>query len=187
MKRFAGCLTIGLAGIVAVATVGASGATVSTAFEPSAEHARLIAMCGTWDVEMIFWFQPGRPPVASKGTSTIESVLGGLFIQEKIEGVLNGAPFTTFAWTGFNTATHLYEATRIASTNTIRIAEAGPYDETARQFELKADYSMAGDTWHQRTVIQPTTADAMIASSYLSFGAVPEWKAVEIKYTRRAK
>jgi len=27
----------------------------------------------------------------------------------------------------------------------------------------------------------------MIATSYLSFGKVPEWKAVEIKYTRRAK
>jgi hypothetical protein len=31
------------------------------------------------------------------------------------------------------------------------------------------------------------SADAMIATSYLSFGTVPEWKAVEIKYTRRAK
>jgi hypothetical protein len=27
----------------------------------------------------------------------------------------------------------------------------------------------------------------MVATSYLSFGSVPEWKAVEIKYTLRAK
>jgi hypothetical protein len=27
----------------------------------------------------------------------------------------------------------------------------------------------------------------MIAASYLSFGKVPEWKGVEIKYTRQAK
>jgi hypothetical protein len=44
-----------------------------------------------------------------------------------------------------------------------------------------------GDTWHQRTVIQPLLADAMIATSYLSFGKVPKWKAVEIKYTRSPK
>ena len=100
---------------------------------------------------------------------------------------LSGAPFTTLAWTGFNTATHQYEATRIASTNTIRIAETGGYDEKTSQFELKADYPLAGDTWHQRTVIQPMSPDAMVATSYLSFGAVPEWKGVEIKYTRRAK
>ena len=24
-----------------------------------AEHARLTAMCGVWDVEMTFWFKPG--------------------------------------------------------------------------------------------------------------------------------
>src|SRR5262249_10041532 len=109
------------------------------------------------------------------------------FIEEQIDGVLNGARFTTLSWTGFNTATHRYEATRVASTNTIRIAETGDYDDKTRQFELKADYVLAGDTWHQRTVIQPISAEAMIATSYLSFGTVREWKSVEIKYTRRAK
>ena len=54
-----------------------------------------------------------------------------------------------------------------------------------KQFEFKADYPLAGETWHQRTVIQPTSDDAMIATSYLSFGKVPEWKGVEIKCTQR--
>ena len=58
------------------------------------EHARLIAMCGTWDVEMTFWFRPG-PGAATRGTSTIRPLLNGLFVEEKIEGALNGAPFTT--------------------------------------------------------------------------------------------
>jgi len=80
----------------------------------------------------------------------------------------------------------LYEATRIASTNSMRIVESGGYDEKSRQFELKADYPLAGETWHQRTVIQPVSNDAMIAAGYLSFGQVPEWKGMEIKYTRRA-
>jgi hypothetical protein len=151
------------------------------------EHARLVAMSGTWDVEMTFWSRPGGPGLATKGTSTIRPLFDGLFVEEKIEGALNGTPFTTLAWTGFNTTTHQYEATRIASTNTSRIAETGSYDEQAGQFELKADYLLAGETWHQRTVIRPVSADTMIANSYLSFGNVPEWKAVEIKYTRRAK
>ena len=59
--------------------------------------------------------------------------------------------------------------------------------EKAKQFELTADYPLAGETWHQRTVIQTLSPDTMIATSYLSFGAVPAWKGVEIKYTRRAK
>ena len=76
--------------------------------------------------------------------------------------------------------------TGIASTNTIRIAETGGY-ETTKQFELKPDSLSAGEMWHQRTVIQPMSAEGMIATSYLSFGQVPEWKGVEIRYTRGAK
>lgn len=148
------------------------------------EHARLTALCGTWDIEITFWFKPGGAGLTSKGTSTIRALFGGLFVEEKIEGTLDGTPFTTLAWTGFNTSTARYEATRIASTNTIQIAESGTYDEAKKQFELKADYPFAGDTWHQRTVIQPG-AGSMLATSYLSFGTVPEWKGVEITYTRR--
>jgi hypothetical protein len=157
----------------------------STTRGPDPDHARLAVMCGAWDVEMTFWLKPGGTAITTKGTSTIRPLFDGLFVEEKIEGKLNGAPFTTLAWTGFNTSTHQYEATRIASTNTIRIAETGNYDEKTKQFELKANYAMAGDTWHQRTVIQPISADAMVATSYLSFGEVPEWKGVEIRYTRK--
>jgi hypothetical protein len=154
---------------------------------PDPEHARLTAMSGTWDVELTLWTQPGGRGLTAKGTSTIRPVFDGLFIEERIESTLNGTPFTTLAWTGFNPGTHQYEATRISSTTPIRIAESGVWSEQDRRFELKATYLLAGDTWTQRTVIEPTSADAMVASSYLSFGAVPEWKAVEIRYTRRSK
>jgi len=184
-------VTAALVVILTIAVAPASGAgppgatNRSTAFPADPEHARLAALSGTWDVEITFWLKPGGPGLTSKGTSTIRTLFNGLFIEEKIEGTLNGQPFTTLAWTGFNTFTHQYEATRIASTNTIRIAESGGYDEKTGQFELKADYPFAGETWHQRTVIQATSADAMVAASYLSFGQVAEWKGVEIKYTRR--
>jgi hypothetical protein len=63
-------------------------------------------LCGIWDVELTFWFQPGRPGITTKGTSTIRPLFDGSFIEEKIEGTLNGTPFTTLAWTGFNTTIH---------------------------------------------------------------------------------
>lgn len=144
-------------------------------------------MAGTWDVEITFSFRPGAPGIATKGTSTIRTLFDGTFIEEKIEGALNGVAFTTLSWTGFNTGTRQYEATRIATTNTARIAEAGSYDEKTKQFELKADFPLAGETWHQRTVIQQTSPDTMAVVSYLSFGSVPEWKGVEMKYTRRPR
>lgn len=185
MNRAIALLTGALVFTAAAAEPSTRSTRTSVALGPGPEHARLTAMSGTWDVELTFWFQPGGRPVVSKGTSTIRPLFDGLFIEEKIEGALNGVPFTTLAWTGFNTSTHQYEATRIASTNTSRIAEAGAWDDQARHFELKASYLLAGDTWTQRTVIEPTSANTMVATSYLSFGKVPEWKAVEIKYARR--
>ena len=41
-----------------------------------------------------------------------------------IAALVNGAAFTTLSWTGFSTSTRQYEATRIATTNTSRIARA---------------------------------------------------------------
>ena len=108
------------------------------------EHARLTALAGTWDVEMTFKFRPDGPGIPTKGTSTIRSLLGGLFIEEKIEGALNGTPFTTLAWTGYNTGTKQYEATRIASTNTARIAEAGSYDERTRTLRAQGGLPAGG-------------------------------------------
>jgi len=149
------------------------------------ETARLTAMCGVWDVAMTLWVKPGAAGLTTKATSTITPLFGGRYIEETIEGTFNGVPFTTKSWTGFNAATRQYEATRISSTSPGRIAETGHFDELAKAFDLKADYQDAGDTWHQRTTILPQSADSMVATSYLSFGRVPEWKAVEIKYTRR--
>ena len=129
-----------IAGLVAMSVIAAGSPLPLQKRGSDPEHARLTAMCGAWDVEVTFWFQPGGPGITTKGTSTIRSIFDGLFIEEKIEGTLSGTPFTTLSWTGFNTSTHQYEATRIASTNTIRIAETGSYDEKTKQFELKADY-----------------------------------------------
>ena len=172
-----------IAATVAVTTASA----VPSATSMGPEHARLMALAGTWDVEMTFWFQPGRPGVVTKGTSTIRPVFDSLFIEERIDGALNGVPFTTLAWTGFNTNTRQYQATRISSTNTNQIAEAGAWDDAAKRLELKGSYPLGGETWTQRTVIEPTSPNTMVATSYLSFGKVPEWKAVEIKYTRKAR
>ena len=74
-----------------------------------AEHARLVAMCGTWDVEMTFWFKPGGQGLTTKATSTIRSLFDGLFVEEKIEGTLNGTPFTTLGVDRVQHRTHQYK------------------------------------------------------------------------------
>ena len=70
--------------MAALVTVGAiAGAAIATAGplsrtpERDPEHARLTAMCGTWHVEMTFWFKPASSGVTSNGTSTIRPLFDG--------------------------------------------------------------------------------------------------------------
>ena len=65
MNRPCACL------IAALVAVSAVAATTASAGPTGPEHARLTTMCGTRDVEMTFWFQPGRPGVTTRGPSTI--------------------------------------------------------------------------------------------------------------------
>ena len=88
MIRVAGCILITM--MCAITTTDVS----AQAPQAGPDHARLSAMVGVWDVEVTFWLRPGGPGMASKGVSTIQPLFGGLFIEEKIEGTLNGVPFT---------------------------------------------------------------------------------------------
>ena len=165
----------------------AMGVVSLAAQKPLPQHERLAAMAGKWNIEMTAWYKPGAEGVTTRGTSTIEAIFNKLFIQEKIETMVNGEPLMTLSLTGYNPATLKYEATRYSNTSPARIVETGDYDDTKKRFELKAAYEFSGSTWQQRTVIQMDSPDTMVATSYVSFNKVPEWKAVEIKYRRQGK
>ena len=104
--------------LCAVAVAASSAIAAQTRSGRSRARAARRRCAGTWDVEMTFRFRPDGPGVPTKGTSTIRPLLGGLFIEEKIDGHAERDALTTLAWTGYNTDSHKYEATRIASTNT---------------------------------------------------------------------
>ena len=179
MIRMRAWLSVGLFAAMVVAPLAAQ--------RPLPQHERLAAMAGKWNVEVTAWYKPGAAGVTTRGTSTIEAILNKLFIQEKIEMTMNGEPMMTLSVTGFNPATLKYEATRHSNTSPVRIVETGDYDEAKKRFELKAAYEFSGSTWQQRTVIEVASPDTMVATSYVSFNKVPEWKAVEIKYRRQGK
>jgi hypothetical protein len=145
------------------------------------EHTRLQQLVGDWDLELTFYFEPGKPTKA-RGHSQITS-LYGLFIEEKIEGLIGEMPFGSTSITGYNADSKVYEATRVASTNTIRIAESGTFKDGA--LVLEAKYPFMGETWTQRTVIKQTGDDAMHIDVFMGHGKAPEWKGCEISYKRR--
>ena len=48
--------------------------------KPGPEHKQLESLVGTWDEEIKFWMEPGKPPMTFKGSSQNRMILGGRFL-----------------------------------------------------------------------------------------------------------
>lgn len=156
---------------------------VATLPQPGPEHALLARMTGEFHVDMTFCFEPGGPLVRSVGRSSTRIVLGGLFLEERLDGAWGETQWTTLSLTGFNASTRLYQATRIASTNTIAIWEQGAYNAGSGRLDLRAEYPFAGEIWRQRSLITPSPEPSV--DVYVGHADVPDWKGTELRYRRR--
>jgi hypothetical protein len=61
-------------------------AAMAAASQPGPEHARLRPLEGSWTFTSKFWMDPSQPPLETKGTIERRWVLGGRFLEERIEG-----------------------------------------------------------------------------------------------------
>lgn len=69
--------------MIALIAWSTSAGTAAQVGRSDPEDARLSAMVGTWNVELSFCFRPAGPAVTATGVSTIQSLFGGLFVEEK--------------------------------------------------------------------------------------------------------
>jgi hypothetical protein len=70
------------AGILAlVLTLRGESEDAGGPLKPGAEHARLKALAGSWDLASKFAMMPGTEPVKGKGTCENTLVLGGKYLQ----------------------------------------------------------------------------------------------------------
>lgn len=150
---------------------------------PGAEHERLSPMVGSWDVQISFWLKPEEPPLKSRGFSIIEPLFGGLFLQERVEGLIGEQAFVSLSWYGFSPQKKRYESTRIASTRADRVDESGAWDE--RQGALVLESAAEASGARTRTVLRLATADSLVVERFTLPAAGEPWRTSEIRYTRR--
>jgi hypothetical protein len=56
---------------------------------PGPQHAKLTALAGEWDVNVkMFMGGPDGPAAESKGVAVFKPVLGGRFVEQKVEGTM---------------------------------------------------------------------------------------------------
>ena len=78
------------------------------AMTPSAGHARLTPMVGTWRTTTTFTMAPGAPAQVHGGTSVHRFVLGGRYLEQLYKGMAMGMPFEGIGYTGYDNVQKRY-------------------------------------------------------------------------------
>jgi hypothetical protein len=88
------------------------------AMTPSAGHARLMPMVGTWRAKTTFTMAPGVPEQVHGGTSVHRMVLGGRYLEQNYKGMSMGMPFEGIGITGYDNVQQRYVGTWIDTFST---------------------------------------------------------------------
>lgn len=110
------------------------------AAKPVAEHDRLAALTGKWNIVTKLWFDPTAPPAVYSGTATAKMILGGRFLE--IRSTATGQGITTDGLTimGFDRRTSDYTMVGYDTLGTYYITAAGKHDDARKMMVLKGSY-----------------------------------------------
>ena len=109
------------------------------AMSPSAGHARLMPMVGTWRATTTFTMAPGAPPQVHGGTSVHRLVLGGRYLEQIYKGMAMGMPFEGIGYTGYDNVQKRYVGTWMDTFGTGLMTSLGVGNPTAERIDCVAE------------------------------------------------
>jgi hypothetical protein len=90
-----------------------------SAATPGKMHTYLAQDVGVWHGKNTMWMAPGTPPIESKSTSTVTSMLDGRYIKLEVAGDMPGmGPYNGFAITGYDNVGQKFTSTWIDNMGT---------------------------------------------------------------------
>jgi hypothetical protein len=152
---------------------------------PTAEHARLAANTGTWDVACTYYMDPSQPPMEVKAVETVE-LLGPFFTTSRFETEFMGAPFVGSATLGFDPAAGHWVSTWIDSMNPFMFQFTGAQAEDGTlTMRGKGPAPGTGQLIDFRTTEVQTDPDHRVFEMFMEPGGGQEHLMFHYEYTRR--
>jgi hypothetical protein len=109
------------------------------AMTPSAAHARLTPMVGTWRATTTFTMAPGAPAEVHGGTSVHRFVLGGRYLEQIYKGTSMGMPFEGIGYTGYDNVQKRYVGTWMDTFGTGLMTSVGVGSPTDERIDAVAE------------------------------------------------
>ena len=153
---------------------------------PGEHQGHLKAMAGRWTTVAKMWPAPGAPPQESKGTATNKMVLGGRYLETSYKGNFFGAPFAGTGHAGYDRYKKKYVETWMDSMSTMVMVSEGQCSDGGKTRTMTATYDdpMTGMSTTMRSVSTMKDGDHILLEMYTKAGDTPEFKMMEIQYTR---
>jgi Protein of unknown function (DUF1579) len=158
---------------------------------PGEYHAKLDAFVGNWDVTTEFWMAPGMPAQVNTGTSEVKWILGGRFIQEDFQSVMQmpGAEpqaFQGVGITGYDNAKGEYTGTWADTMSTTALSSTGQFDDSTQTLTLYSEFDcpMSGPSV-MRMTLQVVGPDELVLQGFKTPQGQEEARYMQITYKRR--
>ncbi len=158
--------------------------------QPGEHHGKLDGFVGQWDVNVQFWMAPGTPPQVNQGTSEIKWILGGRFIQEDFQSVMQMGEepqiFQGFGLTGYDNIKQQYIGLWADTMSTTMTESTGQIDESTGALVMISEFDdpMTGQPTAMRVVFTQINEDEALMQAYKPLGDL-DFKCLEITYTRK--
>lgn len=166
---------------------------------PGPAHHRLDALAGDWTVEMSTFIAGGTPEKPLAGQNVVShwgwlEKTGNRFIQEEIEGTVNGGPYYRLGVLGYSNMDQRYEFNTFDRINATVMSYRGAHGSGDRpEITVSGEFTdqgvlgdaYIGKTIAMRTVIRFETPDRNVLELYFTPPGEPERLADRKVYTRK--
>ena len=156
---------------------------------PGDAHHKLAALEGTWDAKVMMYNEPGAPPELATATTTGTMILGGRFLQTRIENgaMTMGIPYAGVGLTGYDNLKKEYVEAWVDTAGTSITLYEGNVDPATGvlKFTGTEPNLMGGKPLETRHTVTFKDANHYVVEGWEPGPDGKMTKVLEIDYTRR--
>jgi hypothetical protein len=153
---------------------------------PNENHKVLGTLVGNWDNTVKSWMSPDAKPEESKGTSEIDWIMGGRFVEQEVKGTFMGQPFEGIGIIGYDNEKKQYQSIWIDNMGTGITTGSGNYDPSTKTLTDQGTFSCPAEGQKSyRGVTKIIDQDNFTYEMFMAGPDGKEFRAMEIVYTRK--
>jgi hypothetical protein len=154
---------------------------------PGPEHKTLAAAEGDWNLTGKNWEKPNTKPSTWSGTSSMQMILGGRFLQQSVKGEMMGMAYQGTGTTGFNNIEKRFESTWMDNMSTSAMTSQGQWDAKTKTITERGQHSCPftpNKVCTTRSELKMVSKDKLVFNLYGPDETGKEYRMMELTYTR---